>query len=532
MRARLADEGGFTMIVTIGVLTITILLTTAVILSVLGDVHNTRHDLDGKRAYAAALAGINAYTYQLNQNPNYWDNCSNDVQGVTGVPGSTTGEQYSWTYVLANGQGSCSSSDPERSLIDLSTGTLRMEFTGYSGVAGSEATPQVKRTIVASFGKPNPLDFLWYTVYEALDSSISGYSGCGVFLRNGRNSACNVEWFTGDTMNGPMYTQDQYEIGQGATPVLGRGPGDKIESAAPGTAPADICAQDDGNGQITQDDCGSADIQGNALSGQQTIGLPQTNSQLYTDASKYGDTYTGVTTITLNGNSVTVQNCPSSSSSCPAAVTLNPAPPIIYVSTGSGCTPYTYNPFSVSYPTSGCVGDVYVKGNYTSPLTIAAANNIIIDGNITTTGSPNAPTGTATLGLVANNFIRVMHGVTSRGSGYEQCDGATNISSETFNNLTIDAAVMALNHSFIVDNFDCGATTGNLTIYGAIVQYFRGAVETGSGATVSTGYVKKYNYDDRLQELLPPYLFDINIADWVPTRETLCTPGGSGSSAC
>ena len=96
-------------------------------------------------------------------------------------------------------------------MIDNSTASLRMEFTGYAG------NPQVTRTIVASFRKASPLDFLWYTVYEALDKSISGYSGCGVFLRNGRNSNCNINWVSGDVMNGPMYTQDQYLI-YGSTP--------------------------------------------------------------------------------------------------------------------------------------------------------------------------------------------------------------------------------------------------------------------------------------------------------------------------
>ena len=88
------------------------------------------------------------------------------------------------------------------------------------------------RTLVASYRKLTPLDFVWYTVYEALDSSINGYTHCGVFYRAGRNSNCNINWVTGDVMNGPMYTQDQYLIL--GSPTFGRGPDDKIESLAPG----------------------------------------------------------------------------------------------------------------------------------------------------------------------------------------------------------------------------------------------------------------------------------------------------------
>ena len=63
----------------------------------------------------------------------------------------------------------------------------------------------------------------------------------------------------------------------------------------------------------------------------------------------------------------------------------------------------------------------------------------------------------------------------------------------------IDAAILAINHSFIVDHYDCGATLGTLTVNGAISQKFRGAVGTFSGGSAVTGYLKNYNYDDRLR---------------------------------
>ena len=43
---------------------------------------------------------------------------------------------------------------------------------------------------------------------------------------------------------------------------------------------------------------------------------------------------------------------------------------------------------------------------------------------------------------------------------------------------TIDAAILAINHSFIVDNYDCGSPLGTLTVNGAIAQKYRGAVGT------------------------------------------------------
>ncbi len=96
-------------------------------------------------------------------------------------------------------------------------------------------------------------------------------------------------------------------------------------------------------------------------------------------------------------------------------------PSIIYVQSASGC-PSTYS-LNTSYATNnqgqyyGACGDVYVHGNYTQPLTIVSDHDIIIVANngtatpgITTNvdGSGN-PTGNSTLGLVAGDFVRVMH---------------------------------------------------------------------------------------------------------------------------
>jgi len=93
--------------------------------------------------------------------------------------------------------------------------------------------------------------------------------------------------------------------------------------------------------------------------------------------------------------------------------------------------------------------------------------------------------------------------------------------------VTIDAAILTLQHSFFVDNYDCGGSPSTyLTVHGAIAQYFRGIVAlSGTG-----GYLKNYNYDDRLAVLLPPYLFDLQNTQWGVFRETLCSPNAAASS--
>ena len=152
-------------------------------------------------------------------------------------------------------------------------------------------------------------------------------------------------------------------------------------------------------------------------------------------------------------------------------------------------SPTPSSPYDLSYPTTtvggyyyGCDGDVYVKGSYNSSFTVAAANDIIVTGDLTTAhDGSDQPTGPAVMGLVANDFVRVMHGVTPRQNHTEQqCQAASgggnvsNITNQTLTSPTIDAAILAVSHSWIVDNFDCGARLQNLTINGAIAQYYRG----------------------------------------------------------
>ena len=152
------------------------------------------------------------------------------------------------------------------------------------------------------------------------------------------------------------------------------------------------------------------------------------------------------------------------------------------------------DPSSTYY--AGCAGDVYVSGNYSTPLTIGAANNVVISGNLTTTrGRIGNPTGSATLGLVANEFVRVMHGC----------------SSNQLSNPTIDAAILALNHSFIVDNYNCGGSTRqpDRPRRDRPVLPRSGRPGTRHRRRLN-GYAKNYNYDDRLANILPPYLFDIS----------------------
>jgi hypothetical protein len=147
-----------------------------------------------------------------------------------------------------------------------------------------------------------------------------------------------------------------------------------------------------------------------------------------------------------------------------------------------------------------------VSGSYSQDLTIGSQNDIIIRGNLTSASN-------ALLGLIPNNFARVYHPV----SNWSNSDTSCTNSSGTMQNVQIDAAILALNHSFIVDNWYCGADLGTLTVNGAIAQKFRGPVGTGGGSSGS-GYIKDYNYDDDLQHRDPPSFLNPTQSSWTIRR--------------
>jgi len=160
---------------------------------------------------------------------------------------------------------------------------------------------------------------------------------------------------------------------------------------------------------------------------------------------------------------------------------------------------------------------VYVSGTYSKPITIAAEEDLIINGNIyptsvTTLGE--APTGTDTLGLIAGHYVRIYHPVTNT-----NCEKAENAEG-SLKNPWIYAAILSTNHSFAVDNFECGNQLGNLNVYGAIAQRFRGIV----GLVGESGYIKNYKYDERLAVDEPPYFLNPINAGWKVARETAPNP--------
>ena len=143
----------------------------------------------------------------------------------------------------------------------------------------------------------------------------------------------------------------------------------------------------------------------------------------------------------------------------------------------------------------------------------------MITGNLVRSGG-------AMLGLIANNFVRVAHPSALDVNGSAQWSSAgggprcTNNGTPTAN-VTIEAAILALNHSFTVDRYGCGAGLGKLNVVGAIAQKFRGVVGVNNGAS---GFIKNYRYDDRLKFRSPPRFIKPENASWQVARQVEQSP--------
>jgi Tfp pilus assembly protein PilX len=500
-RRRLLSQEGFTMAIVMGVMMVISGVGLAAYAAANGDVRGSGQDRDRKSAYAAAEAGINWYISRLSGDNAYWAKCATVPVVASGQPapvnqqwngsgtdprrwrvlaGSTA--QYTIELLPAPGYTSCSTTTPDKSMIDPASGTIRIRATGRYHNA--------KRSIVTQFRRARFLDFLYFTDFETTDplayqssDVATANAQCANKYRWTRTGWCReIQFADFDRINGPLHSNDDLLIC--GSPVFGRSTADRIEVSGP-TAPGynKACTPTVPN------------FVGPFKYAQPTMQMPASLAgSVVTQNVLPAYTYTGKTNIVLNPGgtmNVTTGN--------PQVTTLNVAWPsngLIFVKNGS-CG-WTLPPIDQDYSEPIGCANVSVSGTYTQDLTIGSEKDILIAGNITKTGDP-------LMGLIANNFVRVKHQVD---------DSCNNVAAGTMSTVTVEAAILSLQHSFTVDNYNCGAGLGDLVVKGAIAQRYRGAVGTGGMSASYTGYKKNYNYDDRLRYRNPPFFLEPVSAAW------------------
>jgi hypothetical protein len=514
---RLHAEEGFTTITLIGVLMVGGLMVTAGFAAVDPDIGLSKKDQNYKQSYAAAEAGLNFYLYHLGQDNNYYLKCTDkanvptgiDQQWTTGadtrtwrtIPGSIAQYNVELLPNTAGGYSSCQTNN-SASMVDSTSGTFRIRATGR--VPNAHGTDN-RRSIIATLRRKSFIDFLYFTDFETADPSTYPTAGsttnplpgtqnyaskyCSTY-RQSRPSGCtNIQFADNDAVNGPMHSNDS--ILTCNTPILGRTKNDAIElgDATPGYVKA--CSNI------------SPTFKGTRVWPGGVLPMPPSNFELKQEADP-AYTFTGYTKINMTGANMTVTNAAFGTKTMAL-----PSNGVIYVDSSACPAGYAYKQ---DYSTPSTCGTVEVMGNYSQNLTIGADSDIIVTDNITRNSSG------LLLGLIANNFVRVYHRVKNRNSSNTDCDNDDSIVSGKPTNpgsITIQAAILAIKHSFIVDNWYCGSSLGTLTVDGAIAQVYRGPVGTSGG----TGYIKNYTYNDRLRFQEPPFFIDPVQSSWKIVRQ-------------
>ncbi|MGH2854181.1 MAG: hypothetical protein ACRDLF_08330 [Solirubrobacteraceae bacterium] len=520
VRLLLASQDGFTMLIALGVMLVASLLMVAAFEAAQGDISLSHKDTLQKQAYYAALAGVEEYEYHLQANPDYWETCAAPSNPVP----NEAGERYEIKLLPAStapvGTKTCSTGSPFASMIQSSganANTFRIESIG---TAGNKAVPSsyATRAVVATFHVVGFLNFIYFTQYEDGDPTLyGGPPACENYyperVKLGINSKCTTIVFaSSDKVEGPMHTDDAIDVcGKAYFGREGHNPPDTVQI----------------NHLPVYSTCGGSEAVFNTVKGEPTVGpellTPEGDTSLGTYVKEGGDEFVGSTHIVLNGteNTMSVTNWKNETETYPW-----PENGLVYVrtSTTEPCN-YTFEDLPSDTDNAAEVekeahcGNVYVSGTYSKSLTIAGEENVIINGNVYPTSVAgklgNEPGGTDTLGLIAGHYVRVYHPLTST-----NCGAAENAKG-SLENPWIYAAILSTNHSFAVDNFECGERLGNLNVYGAIGQRFRGIV----GIVGSSGYVKDYKYDERLAVDEPPYFLNPLNAGWEVSRETSPTAG-------
>jgi hypothetical protein len=484
----------------------TTILAGATLAAVGGDIPFARAAQDRKQAYAAAEAGVEYYAYQLARDNDYWTGCD-DVPGpAAGQPSPVnqggvspahrtwrniagSDARYSIELLPANGTATCDTDDPDGTMIDDASGTFRIRSTGVSR--------GIRRSVVSTFRRTSFLDFLYFTDFETLDpqayetqqSRTWANTNC-VKYRAARDDDCTEITFPDwDAIRGPLHTND--DLLTCGRPDFGKKPTDLIEIGGPaanGWTPAGGCG-------------GSPNFIGTKRHPAPALAVPTSNERLR-DVAEDDYVFFGTTEIRFEGgDTMEVTTYPNGTLDSATTRTMElPPNGVIYVehnNTPQGSCGTIDTPLEQDYGDSPRCAILYVKGTYPRSMTLASRADIVVDGDLEKSGD-------VVLGLIATNFVRVYHPVTNR------CNNATG----TMQNITIEAAILTLAHSFIADNYDCGAPLGTLTVNGAIAQKFRGPVGRYSGSTLTHGYKKDYNYDYRLRYRNPPFFLDPIAASW------------------
>lgn len=544
-RYRSTDDEGVALIAVLGVMFVVTALLLTMLLVALRDATPAREDQDSQAAIAAAQAGVDDYLARLQANGNYATmstDPTNPAMTPAGrqVPGTLTGATYRYQVVTTS--------------LNSGNGSAVLKVTGT--VNGTS------RTFTTTFSPRGFLDFIYLTDKEDLAPLYSGTkeSDCGMRWWEGRNakSCTEIGFADKDVIAGPMHTNDTMLLnGKGVT-FDGKATTAAMYKGAPCSQKE--CYRNSGNwpsswGYDSTTFGKSKPVYDNI------VGIPSANTELKNkakDSNLNGCYFTGATHIAFSNTTMKVYSPNTTSNTCgflasnrASLQTINvPDGNVIYIdqatgtitngqlnsaqlsqvtgdanssyprsktvttSCGKNCTTtstVTERTGALSPDYGAATGSAYVQGVVDGKITVAAAQDVIVTGNLTLKDDPTTNVASNDIiGLVPNSSVWVYHPVWSDDEKDVRTGTALRVN-------RIDAAILTVKTSFIVQNYDKGSSQGTLTVVGAISQNYRGTVGTGSG---TTGYLKDYQYDNRFATgaISPPFFLAPTSGSWSASR--------------
>ncbi|SHE89615.1 hypothetical protein SAMN02745225_01930 [Ferrithrix thermotolerans DSM 19514] len=477
-----------------------------------------------QRALAAAEAGVSDYINRLNQSSlsqsgNYWQ------YSATNLPPDGNPAFTGWATV-PHSNGEYFHYTPNTSQT-ASTGVVYLTSTGLS-LHGSTPT---YRTITVGIRPDGFLNYLTLTDKNVIDPYFAPYvsylsqtqaqNDCAYRYdqynpsigSDGPNmSLCSsllAYYATGSTATGSLFSNDIYYM-NGTPKFDGRVYSASTRVSGASSHPYWIdplcgttCSGDSPSFQNSSDP-----------SLHPSLAFPTLNTALESAAQQDGCIYVGPTYIHIEGSYMTVKSPETPTTgftnpNCLGSGTLPlPANGVIYVENMSSplsCSG-TVTIQGESLPCGE--GDALTQGRIQGQLTIGSANDIFITGDLEYQGCASGGT-TDVLGLVSNNFTELSSGFSSSNVTSDSCLG------QSITTPVIYAAILALNHSFDVQNFWSIPPSGNLYIFGSISEEYADLEGSFNQTGLTNGYNTIYTYDQRLAYLTPPYFLSPLNAAWL-----------------
>lgn len=344
-------------------------------------------------------------------------------------------------------------------------GSYTVAFTDLGSPGGA---PSIRRYRIRSIGTIGTVS---QTVTNYLQTD--NYARYIWFTDSESYQGTNVWFWDQDHLNGPTHTNGHFNIK--GNPIFGGevrsvddyfryfNNGTNINSSNLSNPPHDL-----------------PDFQDTVTLGSDSINMPTQALSLRAASTNGGLRLTGNTTIRLNSNgTMNITNTSYYNANCNTGCTKKCC---------KDCCTMTNQP----PPGNGALfvnsGNLDISGTLSGRLTAGASGDINVTNNIIYANNPRLPgsTSTDTLGLIS--------------------EGDVMISKNAPTNLEIDASIMALNTSFMLEDWWTGGARGTLSVFGGIIQKQRGPVGTFNGTTKVSGYSKDYNYDGRLLSSPPPFV--------------------------